>query len=168
MTPHVLSEVNVEWCSLISMCSCSGVEVCVGFRLCFVLVLYYSYYYYYTYIYLYYILYSPSPSDLSSLSLFLLYNPLPSSFPLLLFSSQYLIPCLSSSFPPSSSQSLPLPLSSSSSHLSSIHLIQSIRVGINIRLFIFYQSSNYLTPHVLSDGNVEWCSLISMCSCLKF
>ena len=22
-----------------------------------------------------------------------------------------------------------------------------------------------LTPHVLSDGNVEWCSLISMCSC---
>ena len=25
-----------------------------------------------------------------------------------------------------------------------------------------------LTPHVLSDGNVEWCSLISMCSCLKF
>ena len=25
-----------------------------------------------------------------------------------------------------------------------------------------------LTPHKLTDGNVEWCSLISMCSCLKF
>ena len=27
---------------------------------------------------------------------------------------------------------------------------------------------NNSTPHVLSDGNVEWCSLISMCSCSGF
>ena len=30
---------------------------------------------------------------------------------------------------------------------------------------LLYFPSNNSTPHVLSDGNVEWCSLISMCSC---
>ena len=34
--------------------------------------------------------------------------------------------------------------------------------------YLYSRLIQLLTPHVLSDGNVEWCSLISMCSCLKF
>ena len=43
-------------------------------------------------------------------------------------------------------------------------LIQSIRVGSSISLFIFHKN---LTPHVLSDGNVEWCSFISIQLCVR-
>ena len=50
--------------------------------------------------------------------------------------------------------SFPLPSVYSPPNLSSIHPIQSIRVGIWISLFMFHKN---LTPHVLSEWMVEVC-----------
>ena len=124
---------------------------------------------YYYYIILYPILSYISYYTLPSIPFPLLFSSsLFSSFPILPYSPP---PILSSSFLLSPSLIPFLPLSSS--HLSSflshllpnlasvLHpLIHSIRVGINITLFIFSPNptSDNLTPHVLSDGNVEWCS----------
>ena len=65
------------------------------------------------------------------------------------------------SSPLSSTPLPPHPISSSFLYLSPIH---SIRVGTYIYLFIFRGDSwdGNSTPHKLTDGNVEWCSLISM------
>ena len=76
---------------------------------------------------------------------------LPLSFPSLLSSSQSLLPSSLLHL------SHPNPSFFPYSFLPSNTLIQSIRVGTYITLLIFYQSSNYLTPHVLSEWMVEVC-----------
>ena len=87
-------------------------------------------YYYTYYIISYTILFS------SSLIFYSLPLPLIQSFPL---------------FPPHPLLTIP--------PLIPINLIHSIRVGTYIRFLYTLPSRNNLTPHVLSDGNVEWCSL---------
>ena len=94
------------------------------------------YYYYIIHILLYYY-------TLHIYYYILSYTILSSSLPLLLFHP-----------------SLPI---SYSSNLHTSTYIQSIRVGPSLCLFIFSSdlSNNpkVLTPHKLTDGNVEWCSL---------
>ena len=69
------------------------------------------------------------------------------------------LPILLSSF-------VPFPFFSSSHPFLSL-LSQSQSISFPT-LLIYSPRPQSLTPHVLSDGNVEWCSFISMCSCLKF
>ena len=93
---------------------------------------------------------------------------------ILYYTLLFLLFCSSSPLPPSllSFPSLPFTILP----CSSINLIQSIRVGIWISLFIFQTHRIILTPHVLSEGNVEWCSLkyvvfvwvLSWCSVLGY
>ena len=85
--------------------------------------------------------YIPPPFPSSSSPLPIFSSPLP-SFPLLPLPS-FLLPTI-----------LSILLFHSHPNLSSIHLIQSIRVGIWISLFIFHKN---LTPHVLSEWMVEVC-----------
>ena len=124
-------------------------------------------YIYILYLILYYSFYSSSPfqsisfpSSLSSLipSSLLFLSP----FPIYLPSFQY---SPSSSSLPSSPIPFPytLPLSFPIFFPHS-HLIQSIRVGVYCWILI---SQTHLpiknsTPHKLSEGNVEWCSFISV------
>ena len=156
LTPHVLSEWMVEvyrFDEYVCSVSCWWmVRVLFRFRagvLAFVLVLtcgvyYYIYYYYiiifyiiyYTYIYYYYII-------LYYTLLFLCSSILPSHLLFLKYSSIFL-PNLSSSSsfpPPQYSPSPSLLLSFLPSHPYPNPLIQSIRVGSSIYLFIFFQSS---------------------------
>ena len=148
--------------------------------LCYIIILYLYYYYTLLYIILLYIitiisyliLYSPSSSSPPPLP----YNPI--YLPILLLSShsQYSHLFFSLPFPLSFPHpNIPIFCSSSYSSLPSPlpiylplsplffflynHLIQSIRVGTSIYLFISpnHLLPKYLTPHVLSDGNVEWC-----------
>ena len=97
-------------------------------------ILYYILYVYYYIIYYTYIIISIIILYLILYSSSLLFfSPLP-----LLSSQSIFYPFLSSSFPFLLSSPLPSP-----THLP----------------FPIQQSSQSLTPHVLSDGNVEWCSL---------
>ena len=98
------------------------------------------YYYYYTYIISYLILYSSFPSVLLFHS-----SPIPSHLPLPISSCSVLF-------------LLPLPISSSLLFpiFHQPHSKYTCRV---FHLLIYVPSvSDNLTPHVLSDGNVEWCS----------
>ena len=111
---------------------------------------------YYILYYILYILYYTLLSSYSSLLLsspFLLFpifhSHLPSISPVSPFPSHPLIFL----FPHLSSSSFPSPPYSS---ITSI-LIQSIRVGSYITLFIFHPASDNSTPHVLSEWMVEVC-----------
>ena len=115
LTPHVLSDGNVEWCSLYL------------YRVVFRAgVIYYILYYT-----LFFLIYS---------SLLPLLFLLSSQFPLL----------LPSSLPPDQPISFKV-------YVSGLGYVYLCSIVLDV-----------LTPHVLSDGNVEWCSLISMCSCSGF
>ena len=118
---------------------CSGLSWLLTLGVCVI-------YYYILLLYLIHILYI-----LYYISYTILFSPYQSS-PLLFHSSSF--PYLSSPHPSS-------PNTHPSSSLPSISF-HSIRVGTYLRLFIFSSdlsnNSKVLTPHVLSDGNVEWCS----------
>ena len=170
----------VRICVLVLGWVWAGVDVwCI---LLYILLLYYYILYYILYIHillLYLILYSSSVLPLLSSSP-LIYLPLlfcshlsSSSSLLLLFRS---LPNILSLLPfLCSFSSIYSPLSSSSSDLSSVllpfspssHSKYTCRVLHNL-IYIHNHSHPFppnLTPHVLSDGNVEWCSF-SVCGVL--
>ena len=109
-------------------------------------VLYIIYYYYILYIILYYII----------IIYYILYYTI-IIFYLILYSSplqSHLLSSLPSNHPN------PLP----SSHLfllQSSHSFYTCRYLLTV-IYIPDSCKNNLTPHVLSDGNVEWCSFISI------
>ena len=112
------------------------VEVCRWWLVCvglYYIILLYIYIYYYIIYYTYIIISIIILYLILYSSSLLFFSPLP-----LLSSQSIFYPFLSSSFPFLLSSPLPSP-----THLP----------------FPIQQSSQSLTPHVLSDGNVEWCSL---------
>ena len=104
-------------------------------------ILYLILYYYILYI----ILYSPLPLIYSSV-------PFPSIF--LLFSSSLLFSPLLFFYHPFLPPSQPFP---------SQYSFYTCRYFHNlIYILSVFNNPKYLTPHVLSEGNVEWCSFISV------
>ena len=164
-TPHKLSEGSVEWCSLISIGISGSVFVLVfDVRcLCYYILLYIIYY-----IILYLIHILLSYITIISYTLYILsYTILIISY-IILFSSSDLFSSIPSPLlflPPLLPPYIPLPplpnpLIPLLFYLSLPLLIQSIRVGTWISLFIFQQYPifpipNNLTPHVLSEWMVE-------------
>ena len=139
---------------VVRKCIGLGLSWCDVFDVwCYIIYYYILYYYYILLLYIYYyILYYTLLFFLSSFS--------SSPSPLLIYLPFFSPIPLSSSYFPSSSSSPLIPFLLFCSyllpHLSLYnHLIQSIRVGTYIRLFIFKTQSDNSTPHKLTEWMVE-------------